>query len=68
MNMDTQPYVTHTNVAEKLGIPSSVLNNIMANKKNILHQYVTSHPGRKKLKTSKYEKIESVLLEWFRQK
>jgi hypothetical protein len=40
----------------------------MWNKKNILQHCVTSQSGRKKLKTSKYEKIESVLLEWFRQK
>jgi hypothetical protein len=45
-----------------------MLNNIMANKKNILQQCVTYQPGRKKLKTSKYEKMESVLLERFRQK
>jgi hypothetical protein len=40
----------------------------MANKKNILQQCVSPQPGRKKLKISEYEKTESVLLEWFRQK
>jgi hypothetical protein len=37
-------------------------------KKNILQRCVNTHPGRKRLKTSKYEKMESVLLEWFWQK
>jgi hypothetical protein len=40
----------------------------MTNRKTILQQYVTNEPSRKKLKIFKYEKIESVLLEWFRQK
>jgi hypothetical protein len=35
---------------------------------NILQQYVTTQAGRKKDRTSEYEKTESVLLEWFRQK
>lgn len=34
----------------------------------ILEQCVTTQPGRNKLKTSEYEKTESVLLEQFRQK
>jgi hypothetical protein len=37
----------------------------MVNKKNILQQCESTQPGR--LKT-KYGKMESVLLEWFRQK
>jgi hypothetical protein len=60
--LDAQPYMMHTKVAELLSIPVSMQNNIMANKKNILQQYTTSHPGRKKLKTSKYEQTESVLM------
>jgi transposase len=66
--VDTQLHVTCTKVAEQFSIPASTLNNIIANKKNILQQCVTSQPGRKKLKASKYEKTELVLLEWFRQK
>jgi hypothetical protein len=44
-----------------------MVNNIMANKKNTLQECVTTQPGRK-VKTSKYEISESVLLEWFKQK
>jgi hypothetical protein len=40
----------------------------MENKKNILHECITTHPGRNKLKTFEYNNTESVLLEWFRQK
>jgi hypothetical protein len=58
--MQVQPHVMRTKVAEQLGVPVSMLNNIMTNKKNIPQQHVTPQPGRKKLKTSKYEKTESV--------
>jgi hypothetical protein len=61
--VDAQTHVMHKKVAEQLSTPASTLNN-MANKKNILQQCVTSQPGRKKLKSSKYEKTEPVLLEW----
>jgi hypothetical protein len=37
-------------------------------KKNVLQQCVNTHRGGERLKTSKCEKMESVLLEWFRQK
>jgi hypothetical protein len=40
----------------------------VAKKKNILQQCVTTQPDQKKLRTSKSEMAESVLLEWFRQK
>jgi hypothetical protein len=55
---------------EQLTIPVLILNNtsIMASKKNITQQYITIQPSRKSLKISKYEKIESVLLGWFRLK
>jgi hypothetical protein len=33
-----------------------ILNNIIANEKNILHQCVTTQPGRKTLKTFNYGK------------
>jgi hypothetical protein len=46
----------------------SMLNNIMANKKTITQQHVTTQPGRNKSKTSKHEKTESLLLEFFGQK
>jgi hypothetical protein len=45
-----------------------ILNNIAANKKNILQQCVMTQPGRKILKASKCEKTELVLLKWIRQK
>jgi hypothetical protein len=40
--VDAQPHVTCTKVAEQLTIPASVLNSIMAKKKNILLQCVSS--------------------------
>jgi hypothetical protein len=40
----------------------------MANKNNILQQGVSTEPSRKKFKTSNYEKINIILLEWFCQK
>jgi hypothetical protein len=40
----------------------------MANRNTILQQGESSEPSRKKLKTSKYDKIETILLEWFCQK
>jgi hypothetical protein len=65
--MDTQPYTTNQ-VSRITRIPVSTLNNIMANKNNILQQGGSREPNRKKFKTSKYEKIETILLEWFCQK
>jgi hypothetical protein len=66
--VDAQPHVMRTKVIKQLSIPMSILNNIMSSKKNIPQQCVTTHPGRKRLKISKYEKTDSVLLGWFRQK
>jgi plasmid maintenance system antidote protein VapI len=43
----TQPHVMHTEFAEQLSIPVSILNNIMANKKNIPQQCVTIQRGGK---------------------
>jgi hypothetical protein len=34
--------------------------------KNTLQQCASNQPGRKKLRTSKYKKTQSVVLEWFR--
>jgi hypothetical protein len=59
--VESQSYVMQKKIMEQLRIPVSVLDNIMANKKNILH------PGRRKVKNF-YEKTESVHLEWFWQK
>jgi hypothetical protein len=64
---DAQRHVMGTKVAEELSIPGST-NNIMKNKENMLPQCVPTQPDRKKLKTSKYEKNEPVLLQHFRQK
>jgi hypothetical protein len=47
--MGAQTHMQVTKVAEQLHKPVSVLNNIMANKKNILWQCVTIQPGRKKV-------------------
>jgi hypothetical protein len=56
-------------------MPVLMLNNLMVNKKQTnkqtkeeLQQRATTQPIRRKLKTSKYEKTESVLLKQFRQK
>jgi hypothetical protein len=48
-------------------MPASAQNNIIMDQKNILEQCNYS-AQQKDLRTSKYEKIESLLLEWFRQK
>jgi hypothetical protein len=60
--LGAQLHMIHIKVAEQITIPVSMQNNVMANKKNILQQCVTSQPRRKKLKTEKYVKTESVLL------
>jgi hypothetical protein len=60
--LDAQLHMIYTKVAEQLTIPVSTQNNVMANRKNILQQCVTSQPGRKKLKIEKYVKTESLLL------
>lgn len=49
-NMDAQPLVARTKLAEQLSIPVPMLNNIMANTKNVLQQYVTSQQSRKRVK------------------
>jgi hypothetical protein len=55
---DAQPHVMCTTVAKQLSI-TVLERNILENKKNILQQCVATQPGRKKLKTYKYERIES---------
>jgi hypothetical protein len=55
-----------TKVEEQLSIPVSMLNNIMVNK-NFSNAYILSE-REKKLQTSRDERTESVLLEWFEQK
>jgi hypothetical protein len=44
--MDTQLHVTLMKLAEELGIPVLTLNNIMANKTNILRQGESSDQSR----------------------
>jgi hypothetical protein len=67
-NMGTQLHVTRINLLEEPGIPVFTFKNIMANKNTILQQGESWEPSRKKFKTSKYEKIETILLERFCQK
>ena len=59
---------TRLKIAAELCIPVSTVNSIVAKREIYLSEVTTVQLGRKKLKTSKYEKIEGVLLEWFTQK
>jgi plasmid maintenance system antidote protein VapI len=45
--VDAEPQVTHTKVVKELNIPLATLNNIMANKKNIHQNFLTSQTGRR---------------------
>jgi hypothetical protein len=38
----------------------------MSDKKNLLQQFVNAQPDVKQLHTSKYKKMEFMLLKWFR--
>jgi hypothetical protein len=40
----------------------------MHNRNKILKQSLTEDLNRKKIKTAKYEKVEAILIDWFRQK
>jgi len=66
--VDGFPSVPRTKICKELGIPVSTVNTIMLNRNKILKQLLTQQPGRKRMKTGKYEKVEAVLTEWFRQK
>lgn len=66
--VDGFPSVPRTKISKELGIPVSTVNTIMLNRSKILKQSLTQQPGRKRMKTGKYEKVEEVLVEWFRQK
>nr|AOE48153.1 CENP-B-like protein 1 [Locusta migratoria] len=66
--VDSRKNVTRVQIAAELNIPVSTLNTIMANRQKLLEKSVTEQSSRKKLKTGKYEQVEVVLLEWFRQK
>jgi hypothetical protein len=57
-----------TKIAEELGISVATLHTVMHNRNKILKQSLTEQLNRKKIKTAKYEKVEAVLMEWFRQK
>jgi hypothetical protein len=66
--VDGFPSVPRTRISKELVIPVSTVNTIMLNRSKILKQSLTQQPGRKRMKTGKYEKVEAVLVEWFRQK
>jgi hypothetical protein len=55
-------------IRKEFSLPGLMLNHTVAKKKNILQQRVTTQPDQNKLRTSKSEMTESVLLEWFGQK
>jgi hypothetical protein len=59
-NVDAQPCVTG-----QLSIPR-LTNNVTMNKENMILRHVRTQMGRTKLKTCKYEKTQTVLLEHFR--
>jgi hypothetical protein len=64
--VDGTPNAPRTNIAEELGIPVATLHTVMYNRNKILKQPLTEQLNRKKIKTAKYEKVEAILMEWFR--
>lgn len=67
--VDSSPNTSRAKIAENLGVPVSTLNNIMSKRAIITKQSLDASPlDRKKQKPGKYDKVEIVLLEWFRQK
>jgi hypothetical protein len=66
--VDGTPNAPHTKISEELGISVTILGTVMYNRNKILKQSLTEQLNRKKIKTAKYEKVEAILMEWFRQK
>jgi hypothetical protein len=66
--VDCTPNAPHIKIAEKLCIPMATLYTIMYNRNKIVKQSLTEQLNRKKIKTAKYEKVEAILMVWFRQK
>jgi hypothetical protein len=66
--VDGTPNAPRTKIAEELGIPVAALHTVMYNRNRILKQSLTEQLNREKIKTAKYEKMEAILMEWFRQK
>jgi hypothetical protein len=66
--VDGTPNAPCTKTAEELGIPVATLHTVMYNRNKILKQSLTEQLNRKKIKTEKYEKVEAILMERFRQK
>jgi hypothetical protein len=66
--VDGTPNAPCTKIAEELGIPVATLHTVMCNRNKILKQSVIEQLNRKKMKTAKYEKVEAILMERFRQK
>lgn len=54
-------------IAEELNIPASTLRTILKNRKELEELAVQGGTKRKKIKTSKFEELEKVLLQWFQQ-
>jgi hypothetical protein len=66
--VDGTPNAPRTRIAEELRIPVTTLHTVMYNRNRILKQSLTQQLNRKKIKAAKYEKVEAILMEWFRQK
>jgi purine nucleoside phosphorylase len=66
--VDGTPNAPRTKIAEELGISVTTLHTVTYNRNKIHKQSVTEQLNRKKIKTAKYEKVEAILMEWFRQK
>jgi hypothetical protein len=59
------PNAPRSKIAEELGIPVTRVHTVMSNGNKILKQSVTEQLNRKKIKTAKYEKVATILMEWF---
>jgi hypothetical protein len=66
--VDGTPNARRIKTAEELGIAMTTLNTIMPNRNKILEQSLSAQLDKKKIKIAKYEKVERVLMEWFRQR
>jgi hypothetical protein len=66
--VDGTPNAPCTKTAEELGIPVATFHTVMYNRNKILKQSLTEQLNRNKIKTAKHEKVEAILMQWFRQK
>jgi hypothetical protein len=59
--VDGTPNALRTKIAEELGIPVTTLHTVIYNRNRILKQSLMEQLNRKKIKTTKYEKVEQFL-------